>query len=649
MRTTLFCLTLVAAAGFARAQDAPEKQARIPRPLGVGLWPGFTNPDQWPDALRPESLRKKRGPGDAVRDALDWLARHQDASGLWRAADFAAQCEGEPCAGKGASAHDMGVTGLAMLAFFGAGHTHKHGTHKRVLLAALKALHDAQDDKGCFTPDKKDPSWIYSHAVCTMAASEAYGLSGKSALLEPMARTSAAFLLECRNPGLGWRYGVKPGDTDSSCTIWAVLALKSASLSGLEVPPAAFQDAVKWFDKATDPKSFRTGYTFKGDPGARLPGMQKKFPNQEAMTAGALAARMFAGQAPSHPMIQGGWTRLENALPRWDEASGTIDMVYWYFGTLAAFNIGRDAWKTWSQALGEALIPTQRRKGCARGSWDPAGAWGSAGGRVYATALNALSMEILYRGQTWNVKEPGDPDLSRVDLRAQTALPPAPEPAGAAGRDDRRIRLPRVHNASPMPSPRFFEFDVTRTGRFRRQGNALTPGALYKALRREANLARDPEDPPVSERKLVVRADEQAPWRHVRHVMRVCASPGVGLRWVYFSTKDRYASRRNPAVLLARLPRWPEGPGPFPPPGRYRALRIRWKAGASEPGWAVGDTPAGSGERGLERALEILGAEGRARDLRVLIDADGAAPFRWVVEALDRLVSLLVAEVWFLG
>ena len=33
------------------------------------------------------------------------------------------------------------------------------------------------------------------------------------------------------------------------------------------------------------------------------------------------------------------------------------------------------------------------------GSWDPVGAWGSAGGRVYATAINCLTLQVWTRYQ----------------------------------------------------------------------------------------------------------------------------------------------------------------------------------------------------------------------------------------------------------
>ena len=47
----------------------------------------------------------------------------------------------------------------------------------------------------------------------------------------------------------------------------------------------------------------------------------------------------------------------------------------------------------------EALLPNQwRDRGiCNNGSWDPVGCWTRKGGRVYATAINALTLEVYYR------------------------------------------------------------------------------------------------------------------------------------------------------------------------------------------------------------------------------------------------------------
>jgi len=61
------------------------------------------------------------------------------------------------------------------------------------------------------------------------------------------------------------------------------------------------------------------------------------------------------------------------------------------------FQLGGDYWKVWNESMKDALVPNQQRDGDERGSWDPIGAWGRSGGRVYSTAINVLSLEIYYR------------------------------------------------------------------------------------------------------------------------------------------------------------------------------------------------------------------------------------------------------------
>ncbi|MHC5080831.1 MAG: hypothetical protein ACYTHN_17620, partial [Planctomycetota bacterium] len=226
-----------------------------------------------------------------------------------------------------------------------------------------------------------------------------YGMSGRDPVLRGPAQKAVDFLVECQNPGMGWRYGRRTGENDTSVTGWAVLALKSAKVSGLDVPEYSFQGALNWFDKVTDKAYYKTGYTSAGDTGARLQEAMGKFQPMDAMTAMAVVSRMFilGPEARRKPEVLGGGALLKQNLPKWDEKGGTIDMYYWYFGTLAMFQLGRQYWKAWNGPMKFALVPTQKREGCAAGSWDPVGAWGSAGGRVYATAVNTLSLEIYYR------------------------------------------------------------------------------------------------------------------------------------------------------------------------------------------------------------------------------------------------------------
>ena len=59
--------------------------------------------------------------------------------------------------------------------------------------------------------------------------------------------------------------------------------------------------------------------------------------------------------------------------------------------------LGEGHREKWEPRLMRALVPNQVDSGCARGSWDPVDAWGTAVGRVYATAMSALALECLLR------------------------------------------------------------------------------------------------------------------------------------------------------------------------------------------------------------------------------------------------------------
>jgi hypothetical protein len=53
----------------------------------------------------------------------------------------------------------------------------------------------------------------------------------------------------------------------------------------------------------------------------------------------------------------------------------------------------------WNESMKAALIAHQRleKDRDEFGSWDPIDPWSGEGGRVYATALNCLTMEVYYR------------------------------------------------------------------------------------------------------------------------------------------------------------------------------------------------------------------------------------------------------------
>ena len=109
-------------------------------------------------------------------------------------------------------------------------------------------------------------------------------------------------------------------------------------------------------------------------------------------------SRFFLGQDPAEtPVMMRAADTLLSRPPVWDEASGDIDHYYWYYATYALYQMGRRHWREWRKHLSPAVVQTQRSDGNYDGSWDPAGAWGEDGGRVYSTAILVLTLEAYYR------------------------------------------------------------------------------------------------------------------------------------------------------------------------------------------------------------------------------------------------------------
>ena len=337
-----------------------------------------------------------------AKDAgLDWLARHQSEDGAWDADGFMGQCRhasGERCSGRGAAAYDVGTTGLALLAFLGAGNTHREGTFKATVAKGLQWLRNQQDAEGCFG-SRTDSHFTYSHAIAALAMAEAYGMT-KSGVWRNSAQRGLDFVAHCQNPYQGWRYGVRPGDNDVSVTGWMVMALKSGQLANLQVNAAALQDAKALVESLTDATTGRTGYTVRGERPVRASGREAQFPGEhsESMTAVGMLVRIFAGENPaSSAAIRAGAELLQKRLPVWEPESGRVDMYYWYYATLAMFQVGESAWTAWENRLEQAVAKSQLTQGCQAGSWDPVDAWGEDGGRVYSTALMTMNLQVLYR------------------------------------------------------------------------------------------------------------------------------------------------------------------------------------------------------------------------------------------------------------
>jgi hypothetical protein len=134
----------------------------------------------------------------------------------------------------------------------------------------IRGLIDRQNEDGSFCEPRP---FMYSEALAAMALFEAYGISRNRELKRP-AQKAADFLAGAQKLGpegqrWGWRYSSKQdldaqlarGELDAntyddegvdiSVTGWVVMALKSANLAGLEVPPGVLEGALAYAQYTT--------------------------------------------------------------------------------------------------------------------------------------------------------------------------------------------------------------------------------------------------------------------------------------------------------------------------------------------------------------------------------------------------------------
>lgn len=326
----------------------------------------------------------------AVDRGLDWLARNQEADGHWDMVKHGGK--------GGAKLSDKGncpATGLAILAFLGAGHTEKLGKYKENVRKGVAWLKTQQNyDTGFFC------DYNYGHAIAGMAMAEAAGMSRIPETMESAQKavdvTAAVHKKYPTSERGGWSYEPEQRSAVVGCDMsnsgWAFMFLKSAKVAGLKVPHEAIEGVKTYLDACESGKV--PGDTYSGHKYSYLP-------KQPDVHRGyiAILGRLFFG-TPANEVEDG--VKWELDFYKLPNPQRSQQLYYYYYMTLTTFQIGGDVWKDWNEALKNSLPPTQIKGGVNDGSWDPYGWLSDEWGRVGDTSLSILCMEVYYRYQKLN-------------------------------------------------------------------------------------------------------------------------------------------------------------------------------------------------------------------------------------------------------
>lgn len=356
---------------------------------------------------------------DAVALGLQWLAAQQDDDGAWHVDD----------ADRADRYFRTGYTAMALLCFLGAGHTHVSGGYRETVQAAVDYLLDEQQPSGKFDNARQGGGDLYNQTVALLALAEIYALTKDQIFREPI-EDGLRYLGRAQQRSGGWDYTIHKSDrSDTSITGWAVMAMKSAMLAGIAVDSEMWDGAREWLHEAT----LDNGEVYYGVTGSPYP-----LRRGVGMIAVSMLSRLYLGDPVEDPTMRLGFDWIGRNLPSWtklamnnsrygDDHPSELDstdeyfhtVYYWYYGTMAMFQytggVGPQ-WMAWNNALQKAILPNQitgktladeKDNNVSRrlrhdeddiGSWDAINPyWGTYCGRLYATCMNILNLEIYYR------------------------------------------------------------------------------------------------------------------------------------------------------------------------------------------------------------------------------------------------------------
>lgn len=351
---------------------------------------------------------------DVIDRGLAWLVSHQSEDGRWSSSAFPCKCA-TPCA-PGERRHDVGVTGLALLALLGADGPPGGGVHADAVTKGIDFLLRQPGTDGRFAP-AGTRSGVYGNVIAALAVIEQWGRTG-DAKLQGSAVAALWSILQDQNPYSGWRYGVRDGESDSSVTLWMALALTEAIATDLDPRPfgdlrgvrsrldsphwagSSPRDALAWLDRLTDAATGRVGYQSRGgpqayhrspsgvDPAATTTARDWSSTSMSILVRRRLGALIATGVARDDTIAAGLDAIRQNVPVGSLSTAAPTDVHAAYFGArvLAATDGALPAnWRVGFDELAKSQTAT--------GGFPPDQTWSPQGGAVYTTAMALLALE----------------------------------------------------------------------------------------------------------------------------------------------------------------------------------------------------------------------------------------------------------------
>lgn len=273
---------------------------------------------------------------------------------------------------------------LAAMACLAKGHVPGDAKYGRLIERSLDYILAHHDESGYFGGEADGK--MYAHAISTLLLTEVSGMVSKERQEEIDAILPKAIkvILDAQNIKKGpfetggWQYTPTTTSSDTSCSGWCLMALRSARLNGAPVPPSAISRAVEYMHRHHDKELGCFGYQDT-----------RRFP-VTLSGAGILCLELCGRHEDPDSMSAARY--LMNVYKDKDNGLLRQEYTYYgmYYGSQGLFQIGGENWKEFSEWMYATFLERQK----ADGSWSGNG---NEENPVYATSMIILAFAVPYR------------------------------------------------------------------------------------------------------------------------------------------------------------------------------------------------------------------------------------------------------------
>ena len=275
----------------------------------------------------------------------------------------------------------VAIPALAAMACLATGHVPGDAKYGKLIERSLDYVLANHDETGYF--GKVGNGKMYAHSIATLLLTEVSGMVSKErqTQIDSVLPKAIKVILDAQNVKKskqsdgGWRYTPDANDSDTSCSGWALMALRSARLNGAQVPKSAIERAVQYMHRHHHKEKGCFGY-------------QNSDQNPVTLSGAGILCLELCGRHEDPDSL----SAAKFLMSVYREKLPEEGFAYYglYYASQGLFQIGGENWKEFSEWMYTTYLPKQR----------PSGAWPEHGGErtePYATAMTILAFAVPFR------------------------------------------------------------------------------------------------------------------------------------------------------------------------------------------------------------------------------------------------------------